>query len=333
MNKLGIVIGATALVTLTGCLDPYYKTPAQRAAAANAATEVAPPAEETTPEEVKPVEAEPTEVIVEETTVTEVEPVVETTPEPTPEPAAEPTVEPTPEPETTDYIIQRGDYLAKISKKYNIKLDAIRKLNPQLKNDVVKLGQTIKLPGKIDVGAQTVPEGSIAQPPPRPEYKPYDGATKEYTVVAGDTLGKIAYGNGINIRQLKEMNGLSSNMIRVGQTLKIPANGAAPAAEPTPAQATEPAPAEETVEPVTTPVEGTPVVESTPADNATVTEPAPVGDSAEGPTYVVKEGDDILSLSIFFSLSPAEIRELNNLGETDELKPGQVLKLPVDTQI
>ena len=48
---------------------------------------------------------------------------------------------------------------------------------------------------------------------------------------------------------------------------------------------------------------------------------------------MVQEGEDITGLSIRFSLSPAEIRELNNLGENDELKPGQVLKLPADTQL
>ena len=50
-------------------------------------------------------------------------------------------------------------------------------------------------------------------------------------------------------------------------------------------------------------------------------------------THIVLEGEDITGLSIRFSVSPAEIRQLNNLGENDELKAGQVLKLPADTQL
>ena len=61
---------------------------------------------------------------------------------------------------------------------------------------------------------------------------------------------------------------------------------------------------------------------------------APAAAAAEeGVTHIVLEGEDITGLSIRFSVSPAEIRQLNNLGENDELKAGQVLKLPADTQL
>ena len=49
--------------------------------------------------------------------------------------------------------------------------------------------------------------------------------------------------------------------------------------------------------------------------------------------YVVQEGDDMTSVSISWGVSAAAIRELNNLGEGDQLQPGQVIKLPVDTQL
>jgi LysM repeat protein len=50
-------------------------------------------------------------------------------------------------------------------------------------------------------------------------------------------------------------------------------------------------------------------------------------------TYVVQEGDDMTSVSISWGVSAAAIRELNNLGESDQLQPGQVIKLPVDSQL
>ena len=105
---------------------------------------------------------------------------------------------------------------------------SIKKANPSIKNDVVKLGQKLQIPGKHEIGEQKVPAGAIAVPaqprkPVKAEYKPYDGPTGIYEVQKGDTLGKIAYSNGINIRQLKELNALSDNNIRIGQKLKIPA--------------------------------------------------------------------------------------------------------------
>ncbi len=56
-----------------------------------------------------------------------------------------------------------------------------------------------------------------------------------YTVQSGDTLSKIAKKNGVGVTALKEANGLSDGLLKIGQTLKIPAGGqkvasAAPAA-------------------------------------------------------------------------------------------------------
>ena len=354
MNKLGVVLGVAAVVTLSGCLDPNYKKPGSRNQA------------QVTP---APVEQQPTAVVVtpDVTPVTSTRDIEITTVEqkctcaPGTKHAApcacgsvdcqcvvEKPVAVTPvvvpaaaEAATTTYIVQRGDYLAKISKKYNIKLDALRAANPQLKDDVVKVGQKLNLPGKIEVGEQTVPAGAFAATPKK-EYKPYAGATKEYVVKAGDTLGGIAYGNGINIRQLKELNGLTGDGIRVGQKLQIPAEkvkaaAAAPAAVATKAAAEVKAVAkkvEKKVEEVA-PATAAETTVVAPVESAAPAVEAPAAPAAadEGVTHVVQEGEDITGLSIRFSLSPAEIRELNNLGPTDELKPGQVLKLPADTQL
>ena len=319
-----MVLGAAALAVVAGCKDPNYvkRTVPPQNEVKNVPVEPA----ETTPE-VKPVEEQPpAEVTVQE------QPVAETVKEDTKP------VEPAPEPVYTMYIVQRGDYLAKISKKFNVTLDALRKANPQLKNDKVLLGQKIKLPGKHDVGEQKVPEGAFAKPAPAKKAAadsaaPYSGATEEYVVKSGDTLGGIAHARGIAVRQLKALNGLSGDKIYVGQKLKVPAGKVAAKAEPKPsaevAPASQPAapaePAPEPAESVTVAGEGTvlvPVAE-TPA-------PAPV-DAADGVSYQVQEGEDVLNLSIRFSLNPSEIRELNNLSPTDELKEGQIIKLPAGT--
>ena len=234
------------------------------------------------------------------------------------------------EPEYTVYIVQRGDYLAKISKKYNITINSIKRLN-NMKDDTIRIGQKIKLPGKVEVGEQKVPEGAIKDAPKaaKKAYAPYTGATKEYVVKSGDTLGAIAYGNGINIRQLKELNGLESDVLKVGQKLKIPAEkvGIPKKVDTKPVEKKVVAP--EVKAPAEVPAETVAPVEPTveaPAQIPVVEESAPV------PTYTVQEGDDLTDVSIRFGVSAAAVRELNNLGENDKLVAGQILKLPADAQ-
>jgi LysM repeat protein len=78
----------------------------------------------------------------------------------------------------------------------------------------------------------------------------------------------------------------------------------------------EPAPAPLVAEPVA------------PAAAVEKTEPA----APASTTYVVQEGDDMTGVSIRWGVSAAEIRELNNMAEGDQLVPGQIIKLPADAQ-
>ena len=329
MNKLGIVLGIAAVAVIAGCKDPnYQRKPSQTADVKDVGTQVEPDA--------APVG---TPVVVEEKHCTCAPGTKHTEPCQCGAPDCQCIVVkkeakplPPPEPEYTVYIVQRGDYLAKISKKYNVTINSIKRLN-NLKDDNIRIGQKLKLPGKLDVGEQKVPEGAFAKPQAQKTakaYAPYSGATKEYVVKSGDTLGAIAYGNGINIRQLKELNGLESDVLKIGQKLKIPAEKVvvakkveAKAVEKKAAAPEVKAPAEVPAEPVAAPVEQT--VEA-PAQTPVVDEAAPV------PTYTVQEGADLTDVSIRFGVSAAAVRELNNLGENDKLVAGQILKLPADAQ-
>ena len=50
------------------------------------------------------------------------------------------------------------------------------------------------------------------------------------------------------------------------------------------------------------------------------------------PTYTVKEGDDLVSIAIAYGISPSALMDINDLKPTDEIKPGQVLKLPANAK-
>lgn len=345
MNKFGVVLGIAAVATLAGCKDPDFP----RTSGEASQTEVK--IVDTTPVPVKPVEVEPAPAKctcppgTKHTApctcgapnckcVVEVKPVVVAD-------VSKPV-----EPEYTIYIVQNGDYLAKISKKFNVTIASIKRLNPAIKKDVIRVGQKLKLPGKIDVGVQKAPV--VAAPAmkvaAKKGYAPYTGATKMYVVANGDTLGSIAYGNGINIRQLKELNGLSSDSLKIGQKLKIPAEKIAVSKKLAPVKEAKVAAAAEVKKPAVAVVE-----EKKSEVVASVAEPAPVALVAESPapaaavektepaapastTYVVQEGDDMTGVSIRWGVSAAEIRELNNMAEGDQLVPGQIIKLPADAQ-
>ena len=375
MNKLGMVLGIAAVATLAGCKDPDYVydngTSAQNevksAESQPEVTEVKPIAIEAAPvakctclpgtRHTSPCTcgAPDCKCIVEAPTVIKVDV----------SKPAKPVAAAATGAEYTTYVVQRGDVLSKIAKKHNLKVADIRNANPKVKKDVIWVGMKLKLPGKVDVGPQAqapAAGGSVA----KKSATTYSGATKEYVVRSGDTLGSIAYGNGINIRQLKSMNGLKTDKIRVGQKLKIPAEKvsapvralakptakkvekkvekkgaakaasvtaaapAAPAAKPAPA-APAPAPAAEAAPEV--PAPAAPAAEVAPAA-ADAAAPAPAAAPAAAPTatYIVQEGDDMTGVSIRWGVSAAAIRELNNLPDDAQLVPGQILKLPADAQ-
>ena len=352
MNKFGVVLGIAAVATLAGCKDPDYKRGAAPA-----------PRDEVKNIDTTPIAVEPAPALKCKCApgtkqsapctcgAPDCKCIVETKPVVTAD-LSKPA-----EPEYMIYVVQNGDYLAKISKKFNVTISSIKRLNPSIKeNGVIRVGQKLKLPGKIDVGVQAAP---VAAAPvkktaaSKKSYSPYTGTTKEYVVNNGDTLGSVAYGNGITIRQLKELNGLSSDSLKIGQKLKIPAEKVVKAEKAKPAAKVEKKVA--AVAPVAAPVEEKKSAEAAPAAPAVAAEAAPAAEEkkvaapdtnaaaetavpakAEAPaastTYVVQEGDDMTGVSIRWGVSAAQIRELNNLAEGDQLVPGQIIKLPADAQ-
>ena len=334
MKKIGMVFGAAAVAVVAGCKDPDFKrsyAPAQNEAKA-----------------AEPVEAAPAEAAPVETASRCTCPPGTRHASPcacgaadcacvvTPKPVA---VKPV-EPEYAIYVVQNGDYLAKISKKFNVTINSIKQANG-LKGDLIRVGQKLKIPGNVDVGEQKAPvvrkAGAAKQP-----AAAYTGATKEYVVKSGDTLGAIAYGHGINIRQLKALNGLTGDGLKVGQKLKVPAEKVEKAAKKATAEkkATAPAAAAPAAKPTTVSVAVAKKEEPAQAQAPAAEPAAPAEKPAEAAApaapatfaYTVQEGEDITAIVVKFGVSASEIRELNNLGESDALKAGQTIKLPAEAQ-
>ena len=109
-----------------------------------------------------------------------------------------------------EYIVQSGDTLSHIAKRYQQTSIQIKSTN-RLRNDFLRVGQILRIPPNGEVAVLT-------------EYKTLQ--TQTYTVVAGDTLSEIAEKHKVSIRNLKRSNNLSNNLINVGQVLiiKAPSN-------------------------------------------------------------------------------------------------------------
>jgi membrane-bound lytic murein transglycosylase D len=106
------------------------------------------------------------------------------------------------------YKVQKGDTLASIARKYDMTASEVKKVN-QLKNDTLKIGQTIRVE---KLNNDTSREEKTSQQKPETKKKPADGKTanstpqKKYTVKKGDSLNKIARENNIPLDQLRKLN-------------------------------------------------------------------------------------------------------------------------------
>ncbi|MEW9836048.1 peptidoglycan DD-metalloendopeptidase family protein [Mesorhizobium marinum] len=97
----------------------------------------------------------------------------------------------------------------------------------QSQQNLAVLPQTPKAKDGASTASTTSASNSDAKP---------SSAPGTYKVQQGDTLSRIARNTGASVTAIKEANGLSDGLIRVGQTLKIPsASGGAKVASAAPA--------------------------------------------------------------------------------------------------
>jgi membrane-bound lytic murein transglycosylase D len=134
----------------------------------------------------------------------------------------------------------RAMSLEKLAELTDICLSDLEKLNPSIKNRTVpesNRSMAIKIPKSktlfinenlawISDSLNSSPTNLLASTTPI-EITPVKTLVSEiqqtttYRVKSGDVLGTIAAKNGITVTQLKAMNNLNSNTIRVGQTLVV----------------------------------------------------------------------------------------------------------------
>jgi len=109
------------------------------------------------------------------------------------------------------HIVEKGDTLYSLSKKYGVSVDELRSANAISGSDLYA-GQKLIIPAK--------------KADKRVTYE-------SYTVKAGDTLYSIAKRSEITVDELRRLNSLdSSAVLKIGQNLKVPAQTATESTAP-----------------------------------------------------------------------------------------------------
>lgn len=101
-------------------------------------------------------------------------------------------------PLSSTYVVQSGDSLYSIAKKFGTTADKIKQLN-NLNNNILSVGQEIVIPS-VALSEVTI-----------------------YKVQSGDNLYDLAKKFGTSVSELKDLNNLKSNSLSINQELKVPA--------------------------------------------------------------------------------------------------------------
>ncbi len=98
------------------------------------------------------------------------------------------------------YVVKSGDTLWSIARKFNVSIDDIKALN-NLSSNNLSIGMILKIPLYSNKQNEE---------------------TNVYVVKSGDSLWSIARMFNSTVDEIKSLNGLKSNVLRIGQRLVVP---------------------------------------------------------------------------------------------------------------
>jgi len=105
------------------------------------------------------------------------------------------------------YKVKCGDTLSKISSELGVSLKALKKAN-NLKSSALKPNQTLVVPQQTE---KKLAKSRIPNSPGR----------ESYIVKKGDSLFSISKKTGLSVKEIKRINRLSANKLKIGQKLAL----------------------------------------------------------------------------------------------------------------
>ncbi|HSE83680.1 MAG TPA: LysM peptidoglycan-binding domain-containing protein, partial [Thermodesulfobacteriota bacterium] len=194
------------------------------------------------------------------------------------------------------YVVGRGDNLYDLSRKFGVSVSSIKEANG-LRHDRLNIGDILLIPGKGE---------DVEKAAGNERYSQAATTNKiEYFVVRGDTLSGIGSRFGVSVVDIKKINGLKSNNLRIGQRLVIHSSSGLT-----------------NVTAVAKDVEVSPprTEEKKPLEVVSISTPVSI-------KYTVKKGDTLSELANNFGVSVKDLKSVNGLN-SDSLKVGKVLIIP-----
>lgn len=123
------------------------------------------------------------------------------------------------------YRVRSGDVLGTIARQYEVRVSDIRSWN-RLRGNLIRVGQRLSIWVLPTYNSNTKNLYTASTPVKKAKDIPNPpsaiSGTKTYTVKYGDSLWSISKSNNTSIEKLKQVNKLTSNTIKPGQSLVIP---------------------------------------------------------------------------------------------------------------
>ncbi|MDR1918920.1 MAG: transglycosylase SLT domain-containing protein [Tannerellaceae bacterium] len=207
---------------------------------------------------------------------------------------------------TDTVVINRMLHLQQVSDMLKIDLEVLRILNPQYRRDIVPGNikpSPLKLPASSTYGFVDK-EDSIYTYGGGALLANQSASTREqitHIVQAGENLVTVADKYGVTAQEVRKWNGLGSNKVAAGKRLRLYVNNGGIAFAPSKNE----------------------------KQTKTAQAAAPVTTANGYITYKVKSGDSLYSISRKYpGISAEALQKANNLPNAN-IKPGQILKIPV----
>ncbi|PUB10197.1 LysM peptidoglycan-binding domain-containing protein [Paenisporosarcina sp. OV554] len=199
---------------------------------------------------------------------------------------------------TSTHTVKSGDTLGAIANKYKTSVSSIQSLN-NISNHIIYPGQVLKVQG---TPAKTATVSTPLKPAAPKVNAPAPSTTSTYIVKSGDTLGRIANLYKTTVKNIQQLNGISSHIIYPGQALKVSGTVKAKPTAPKPAT---PAPAAPK-----------PAVPTNPANT----------------NYTIVSGDTLSGIAYRHRTTVDQLMKWNNLTSTS-IRVGQKLKIGASGEV
>ena len=193
------------------------------------------------------------------------------------------------------YTVKNGDNLWTIARRFNVSLNELYAANGLDTTSILSIGQQLQIPVEGSTATVTAPSPDTYQP------TSFNQGSTEYMVKRGDSLSKIANQFDTSVRAIKAANGLSSDLIRVGDKLVVPVSSSS--------------------------IGTSSAMSAAPSDSMSSSSTAPSFSASGARTHTVKSGEYPGKIASQYDMTTDELLALNGITDPRKLQVGKVLKV------